>query len=73
MRGASDMRSTIYVCMACGKTSETREGLSGVRNHGWDASCAVNAVLCYTDSIERDKSGRVLAADAVEKTQETAT
>lgn len=47
----------IYVCGACGKTSKTRTGWSSddelfVGQHGWDASCFLNAVLCYETKID---------------------
>ena len=38
---------TIYVCGACGKTSEDRFGMVGEHSYGWDESCMMNSVLCY--------------------------
>ncbi len=40
----------VYVCGACGKTSTTRYGLDA--KNGWDESCMLNAVLCYTTKVD---------------------
>lgn len=42
----------VYLCMACGKKSKTREGENyGTDTEwGWDISCAVNCVL-VSDSV----------------------
>ena len=41
----------VWVCGVCGKTSRTRYGFNeneeNVCDSGWDASCVLNAVLCY--------------------------
>ncbi len=42
----------VFVCAACGKTSQTRSGwLSDTKragsSRGWDESCTMHAVLCY--------------------------
>jgi hypothetical protein len=34
---------TIWVCLACGKTSEDRYGNKNT-SHGWDESCILNSV-----------------------------
>lgn len=39
---------TVWVCGACGKTSP--DWIDGPR--GWDESCAMNSVLCYTKPTE---------------------
>lgn len=38
---------TIYVCGACGKTSEDEFGMVGEHSRGWDESCMMNSVLCH--------------------------
>lgn len=55
----------IWVCSACGKTSEHDSyGIDGKHDHGWDESCALNAVLCRNDdTLKRGPDGRVVAAE----------
>jgi hypothetical protein len=36
----------IWVCAACGKTSQDLYGIEGDCAKGWDESCVLNAVLC---------------------------
>lgn len=48
----------IYVCGACGKTSQTRSGATAngladvEKSRGWDESCMLNAVLCYAEKLD---------------------
>lgn len=65
----------IWVCLACGKTSEDRYGKKNT-SHGWDESCILNAVqvkkshLIYNPAGSRVvaiKDTRRLTKDAVEK------
>jgi hypothetical protein len=47
----------IWVCCACGKTSEWKYGFDNnnkdcVKSHGWDESCMLNSVLCYKDKCK---------------------
>lgn len=37
----------LWVCGACGKVAKDRYGIDGEHSFGWDASCMMNAVLCY--------------------------
>lgn len=37
----------IWVCGACGKTSQDQFGIEGQHSVGWDESCMLNAVLCH--------------------------
>lgn len=37
----------VWVCGACGKRSQDRYGFQNI-SYGWDESCMLNAVLCYT-------------------------
>lgn len=61
---------SIWVCGACGKTSQDRYGIEGERDHGWDESCMLNATLCYDDSLWRSTNTlRVLKAEAVQFAQ----
>lgn len=53
-----DGRATIWTCAACGKTGPERDTLG-------DASCFVNAVLVYADSIVYE-AGRAVRGEAVE-------
>lgn len=55
---------TIYVCGACGKTSEDLFGMEGKHSHGWDESCSMNAVLCYE---RKDDTGAWLAVPIEEE------
>jgi hypothetical protein len=52
-------KPTVYVCHACGKTANETIDFS-------DVSCAVNAVLCYKESLVYE-NGRVVQARAVEQ------
>lgn len=54
----------VFVCMACGKCSRDRYGAQAI-DHGWDVSCAMNARLCASESLQRDADGRVVVADVV--------
>jgi hypothetical protein len=47
----------VYVCGACGKTAATPYDFK-------DVSCAVNAVLCYEDSLIYNEEGRLTGAKA---------
>lgn len=40
----------VYVCTACGKKSRDLYGDNPL-NYGWDASCVLNAVLCYENKL----------------------
>lgn len=40
----------IWVCGACGKTSDYDSyGIEGRHDRGWDESCALNAILVHKD------------------------
>lgn len=43
----------VWVCAACGKTSPTKYGFDAdekrVVTNGWDESCMLNSVLCFTE------------------------
>jgi len=39
----------IWVCPHCGKTSQNRNRGEGPGSKGWDASCAINAVVCHAE------------------------
>lgn len=41
----------IYVCGACGKTSEDKYG-DGKHSYGWDVSCMMHAVLCHAEKVD---------------------
>lgn len=51
----------MWVCGACGKTSDDRYGTDGEHSHGWDESCVLNAVLCYRPTYFKI-GGRVTTA-----------
>jgi hypothetical protein len=51
--------------MACGKRSKDRYGDQKI-DRGWDLSCALNAYLCYENSLV-SKGGRVVRAVAVQE------
>ena len=55
----------IYVCMACGKRSLDEYGYRAL-DRMWDASCMLNAMLCYDDETLILKNGRVVDAKVVE-------
>ena len=46
----------IYVCFACGKTSDDKYGT--LATHGWDVSCYMNSELVDKDDIVFDDNGR---------------
>ena len=49
----------IWVCHACGKTSEDSYGIEGKHSYGWDESCSLNCALHPIDKLVRDDYGRV--------------
>lgn len=51
----------IYVCNACGKTSKDLYGEDS--DYGWDESCSMHAVLCY--SQKRFGAGGIYSWQAV--------
>jgi hypothetical protein len=51
------MRAQLWVCGACGKSAEAREGLR-------DSSCQTWAVLVWADTVVRGTDGRVNKATA---------
>ena len=55
-----------WVCMACGKTSENREG-GDTASPGWDESCMLNSRLYPLARLIYDetKPGRVRAVQAI--------
>ena len=48
----------VWVCPCCGKYGSNRQYVG-------DVSCYINAVLCDEESLEKDKTGRVVKAKAV--------
>lgn len=58
----------VYVCGACGKRSKDRYGDQKI-DRGWDASCMMNCVLVYENSIELGPNGLVVKCQAVEETE----
>lgn len=52
----------IWVCGACGKSSQDRYGIEGEKSAGWDESCMMNAVLCDEATLIR-VNGRVTKAE----------
>lgn len=46
----------IYVCSACGKTSEDKYG-DKAHSYGWDEFCMMHAVLCSSEK----QDGRYMA------------
>lgn len=47
----------VWVCAACGKRSRDRYGFQKI-DHGWDASCMLNAVLCIDTPVLLHEGGR---------------
>lgn len=44
----------LWVCEACGKRARSRYGFDALGrrtslDYGWDASCMLNAILCYAE------------------------
>ena len=52
-------KGKIWVCMACGKTSDIKSGGVGAMMH-WDVSCFLNAILIEESKIVRSSSGYVV-------------
>ncbi len=46
----------VFICAACGKRSKDRYGDQKI-DHGWDASCMLNSVLCY-EKKGKNKEGK---------------
>ena len=58
----------IWVCGACGKTSEYDcYGMEGKYSYGWDESCTMNSVLC---SKEKNSDGEWVAVEEERKLNE---
>lgn len=57
---------TLWVCMACGKTSRDLYGEQAI-NKGWDESCVLNAALCNIDKMKYGPDGRVVHVDEIIK------
>ena len=55
----------VWLCEKSGRISKDRYGITNRKDNGWDEECAVNAVLVYENTIERDPTGRVLTAELV--------
>jgi len=51
-------KGQVWVCTACGKRSQDLYGFQPI-NRGWDVSCTLNAVLCFTDKILLNRFDRV--------------
>lgn len=50
MRDRFAPEGAVWVCGACGKTSDyDAYGIEGRFDRGWDESCMLNAVLCHKD------------------------
>ena len=54
----------LWVCLACGKTSQDRFGCEGA-TRGWDESCMLNAVLVEKKDITYGDNGRVSRIEKV--------
>lgn len=52
-------REALWVCTACGRSSELREDIA-------DVSCYMNSVQVKADSVVRDEAGRVVKAEALD-------
>ena len=50
----------LWVCLACGKTSESKYGISGKHSYGWDVSCMMNAEEVSKDKLVFNNSNRVI-------------
>lgn len=54
---------TIWVCGACGKYADTRDGLR-------DVSCYMWGIECELESVKFDENGQIIAAKAIKKEAE---
>ena len=52
-------KETVWVCMACGKTSPTQIPQPGESPLGWDESCMLNSAECFVDSLKFNQYGEV--------------
>ena len=50
----------LWVCCACGKTSEHKYGTRGASDYGWDESCMLNSTLFHEKRIVYSENGRVI-------------
>lgn len=58
----------IWVCTACGKTSDNLYGNGENVMPMWDVSCTLHAVLADKDKVTRGSDGRVTQVDGEVKT-----
>jgi hypothetical protein len=57
-------QGAVWVCPACGKTSDDKFGEGKNVMHGWDVSCSMHAILCKDDdTLKRGEDGRVTHAE----------
>jgi hypothetical protein len=52
MADSKALPDCVWVCGACGKTSQTRYGGPGLSDRGWDVSCMMNAIHCSKTKSE---------------------
>ena len=52
-------KNKIWVCVACGKTSEDKYGTVNT-SYGWDISCCLNAQEFDKDDLVYSKGKRVI-------------
>ena len=53
-------KGCLWVCMACGKTSEDKKVGVGEGSRGWDVSCFLHAHLVEKEHITSGEDGRVV-------------
>ncbi len=49
----------LFVCLACGKTSEDKYGMEGRHDSGWDESCMLNCELFGKEELVYGPGTRV--------------
>ena len=60
-------KDCLWVCLACGKTSEDQIDGVGEGSRGWDESCFLNSRLVKKCNITRKENGRVAQVTKLER------
>lgn len=58
----------LWVCCACGKTSEHEYGMGGRHSAGWDESCVLNSQLFAKDRLTFSPDGNRVVRVAADLT-----
>lgn len=60
-------QGTVWWCAHCGRIAADKQGTMAAL--GWTKECTQNAILVHENSMKLDENGRVVQAEAVEKSR----